>query len=186
MRTPIDLRMAWVSASVLLISKLYISEPDIQVNGVSEPKACANAMAIAVFPKKNLIICPINNNSIGNQWVPNYLCQVRRQVEQTSQQFSPLLSYLIRHPLPCELSIGQPVLVKPTIKQTYQTLFNRKYLLWNTNISWFPVVLQPKSTYVRMGTDTFYSGNLPDFLHFGYRRCLKSKVFVAKMVIYCA
>jgi len=44
--------MDWVKASVLLISKLYISEPDMQVNGVSDPKACDNAMAIAVFPVK--------------------------------------------------------------------------------------------------------------------------------------
>lgn len=37
-------------ASVLLISKEYISEPAILVKGVSYPKAAANAVAMAVLP----------------------------------------------------------------------------------------------------------------------------------------
>jgi hypothetical protein len=40
-RTPIDRRNAWVNASVLLISSENISLPDIAVNGVSDPNACA-------------------------------------------------------------------------------------------------------------------------------------------------
>lgn len=40
-RTPIERLNACVNASVLLISNENISLPDIAVNGVSEPKACA-------------------------------------------------------------------------------------------------------------------------------------------------
>ena len=40
-RTPIDRRNDWVNASVLLISNENISLPDMAVNGVSEPNACA-------------------------------------------------------------------------------------------------------------------------------------------------
>jgi hypothetical protein len=49
-RTPIDLRIACVKASVLLISRLYISEPAMLVNGVSIPRAWAIPIAIAVLP----------------------------------------------------------------------------------------------------------------------------------------
>ena len=49
-RTPIALRNACVSASVLLISMEKISEPAIIANGVSSPRAFAMPMAMAVFP----------------------------------------------------------------------------------------------------------------------------------------
>lgn len=42
--------MAWVRASVLLISKEKISDPAMLVNGVSWPSDCASAFAIAVLP----------------------------------------------------------------------------------------------------------------------------------------
>ena len=41
MRTPMERRKAWVSASVLLISREKISLPAMAVNGVSGPRACA-------------------------------------------------------------------------------------------------------------------------------------------------
>ena len=41
MRTPMERRKAWVSASVRLISSEKISLPAMAVNGVSGPKACA-------------------------------------------------------------------------------------------------------------------------------------------------
>ena len=53
MRTPIDFLIAWVKASVLLISREYISEPAMLVNGVSWPSAWAIPIAIAVFPGRN-------------------------------------------------------------------------------------------------------------------------------------
>ena len=46
---PIALRNACVRASVLLISSEKISEAAIMVNGVSSPRACAMAIAIAVL-----------------------------------------------------------------------------------------------------------------------------------------
>jgi hypothetical protein len=49
-RTPIDLRNAWVKASVLLISKEKIYEPANMVKGTSSPRLLAMAIAIAVFP----------------------------------------------------------------------------------------------------------------------------------------
>lgn len=51
-RTPIDFRIACVKASVLLISRLYISDPAMLVNGVSIPRAWAIPIAIAVLPNK--------------------------------------------------------------------------------------------------------------------------------------
>jgi hypothetical protein len=36
----------------LFISRLYISEADMTVNGVSEPKDWAMAIAMAVLPKR--------------------------------------------------------------------------------------------------------------------------------------
>lgn len=42
--------MACVSASVLLISSEYISEPAMLVKGVSGPRACARPIAMAVLP----------------------------------------------------------------------------------------------------------------------------------------
>ena len=50
MRTPIALRNAWVSASVLDISMEKISEPAIIANGVSSPSALAMPIAMAVLP----------------------------------------------------------------------------------------------------------------------------------------
>lgn len=49
MRTPMDLRKACVSASVLLISREKISLPAIAVNGVSGPRACAMPREEAVW-----------------------------------------------------------------------------------------------------------------------------------------
>ncbi len=43
---------ACIRASVLFISRLYISEADMTVNGVSEPKDWAMAIAMAVLPKR--------------------------------------------------------------------------------------------------------------------------------------
>mmetsp|Transcript_32247 Transcript_32247/g.54149 ORF Transcript_32247/g.54149 Transcript_32247/m.54149 type:complete len:203 (+) Transcript_32247:1323-1931(+) len=50
MRTPIALRKACVSASVLFISNEKISEPAIMAKGVSSPSALAMPMAMAVLP----------------------------------------------------------------------------------------------------------------------------------------
>ena len=43
---------ACIRASVLFISRLYISEADMTVNGVSEPKDWAMAIAMAVLPTR--------------------------------------------------------------------------------------------------------------------------------------
>ena len=45
-----DLRNAWVNASVLDISSEKISDDANMVNGTSEPNDCAIPIAIAVFP----------------------------------------------------------------------------------------------------------------------------------------
>ena len=50
MRTPIALRNACVSASVLDISSEKISLPAIIANGVASPRAFAMPIAIAVLP----------------------------------------------------------------------------------------------------------------------------------------
>ena len=50
MRTPIERRNACVSASVLLISSEKISEPAIDVKGVSSPRACARPIANQASP----------------------------------------------------------------------------------------------------------------------------------------
>ena len=47
-RTPIERLNACVNASVLLISNEKISLPDIAVNGVSDPKACAIPIQIRI------------------------------------------------------------------------------------------------------------------------------------------
>ena len=48
--TPMDLRKACVSASVLDISIEKISDPAIMANGVSSPRALAMPIAMAVLP----------------------------------------------------------------------------------------------------------------------------------------
>lgn len=119
---------------------------------------------------------------------PNYLCLVLQQVEQLYRQFFPLLSYLTRRPWPCALSIGQPILEKSKnhqyqlifkyVKHTVDTVFTRC-----TNISRFPVVVQSKTTYMRMGSYPFYSGNISHFLHLGYRCGLKQSHTDGKIAI---
>lgn len=47
---PILFRKAWVSASVLDISRENTSEADMDVKGVDSPSWRERAMAIAVFP----------------------------------------------------------------------------------------------------------------------------------------
>ena len=49
--TPMDFLSACVSASVLLISRLNISDPPKAVNGVPSPNVCAIPIAIAVLPE---------------------------------------------------------------------------------------------------------------------------------------
>lgn len=49
-RTPMDLRKACVSASVLDISREKISDEASMVNGTSGPRDCAIPIAMAVFP----------------------------------------------------------------------------------------------------------------------------------------
>src|SRR3569833_3664881 len=50
MRTPIDVRKACVSASVLDISSEKSSDEARVVKGTAGPRACAMPIAIAVFP----------------------------------------------------------------------------------------------------------------------------------------
>lgn len=121
MRTPMERRKAWVSASVLLISKEKISLPEIAVKGVSRPSAWAmpgretiawllhrdNAARIIQekrFRMRNLhvdrpiIIQDISNSLLISRISPYpwqwlfFLCLAGRQSRQPDQQFCLPLS----------------------------------------------------------------------------------------------
>lgn len=91
MRTPMDLRKAWVSASVLLISKEKISLPAMAVNGVSGPRACAMPGEEMVWVGRG---GPGTRFPIPTLWQTSFLCYRTGRVMQRK----PGTEGLIRRP----------------------------------------------------------------------------------------